>query len=280
MQRVYGLLSVKSLSDTTRAFEGMATTPTPDRLGDIIEPRGATFANPLPLLLFHDHRRPVGTVTLGPTTDAGIAFRAVLPVIADPGPLRDRVEEAWQSVKAALIRGVSIGFRPLDGGVERNKETDGLRFTKTEILELSLVAVPANAEARIDTIKSIDAPHLAAASGEPSRARVGGQRSMKTTQEQIQSFTGMRSAKAARMADIMTAAGEAGVTLDEPQSNEYDGLEREVGDLDAHIARLEKLERANVTSAKPAVGTGTRVASDSRGHVPIVLRDNLPPGIE
>jgi phage head maturation protease len=58
-----------------------------------------------------------------------------------------------------LVRGVSIGFRALehaflDGG--------GIRFVKTEVLELSLVSVPANGEATIQTIKSIDADLRAA----------------------------------------------------------------------------------------------------------------------
>ena len=63
------------------------------------------------------------------------------------------VDKAWQSVKAKLVRGVSIGFRALeynfmDGG--------GVRFDKTEIYELSLVTIPANASATIQSIKAMD----------------------------------------------------------------------------------------------------------------------------
>jgi hypothetical protein len=116
MDRAYALLSVKAFDGDRRTITGLASTPTPDRRGDILEPLGATFSNPLPLLLHHDRERPVGRVTLTAKRD-GIAFEATLPEIAEPGAVRDRVNEAWHSIKAGLITGVSIGFRPLADGV-------------------------------------------------------------------------------------------------------------------------------------------------------------------
>ena len=156
----HAVLEVKSVDTEKRSFGGMATTPTPDRVDDVIEPRGAKFANPLSLLLHHDHKQPVGTAKLLKATDDGIPFEASLPDIQEDGKLKERVDEAWHSVKYRVIRGVSIGFRAMEDGIELLR-TGGLRFTKIEILELSLVAVPANAEAIISTIKSIDAPHRA-----------------------------------------------------------------------------------------------------------------------
>ena len=48
----------------------------------------------------------------------GSPSRRTLPDIAEPGVVRDRVNEAWHSIKAGLITGVSIGFRPLADGVK------------------------------------------------------------------------------------------------------------------------------------------------------------------
>ena len=83
-----------------------------------------------------------------------------------------------------------------------NKATGGVRFLKTEILELSLVAIPANAEATIHSIKALD---LAATGRHPSRDRDPlpivrvdkGARPMehKTTHEQITGFENTRAAK-------------------------------------------------------------------------------------
>ena len=94
-------------------------------------------------------------------TAQGIEFDAFLPEIADAGAVRDRVNEAWHSIKAGLITGVSIGFRPLAHGI-KELASGGLHFLKTEICELSLVTVPANVETTIQTIKAFD---LTAASG-------------------------------------------------------------------------------------------------------------------
>jgi HK97 family phage prohead protease len=153
LNRAYSMLDVKSINDGERVIEGIASTPTPDRMGDIVEPLGAKFALPMPLLLYHDSSLPVGEVFFAKPTKSGIPFKARVASVDEEGTVKDRLDEAWQSVKAKLIRGVSIGFRPLeysflDGG--------GIRFSEWEWMELSLVAIPANADASINSIKSAD----------------------------------------------------------------------------------------------------------------------------
>lgn len=153
MNRAYSLLEIKAIDDDQRVITGMATTPEPDRVGDIVDPMGAQFKNPLPLLWQHRHDSPVGTVVFDKPTKNGIGFKATLPVIQDAGALKDMVDMAWQAVKAKLVRGVSIGFRALEHSY---MEGGGIRFAETEIMELSLVTVPANASATIQTIKAMD----------------------------------------------------------------------------------------------------------------------------
>ena len=155
MDRAYALLHVKSIDAERRMFAGIASTPELDRHGDSVDPNGCTFRNPVPLLLHHDQTQPIGTVTLT-RTPKGILFEATLPKIAEPGRLKDRVDEAWHSIKAGVITGVSIGYRLLDHAIER-LATGGRRLLKTEIWELSLVTIPANASTTILTVKSLDA---------------------------------------------------------------------------------------------------------------------------
>jgi HK97 family phage prohead protease len=159
MDRAYSLLQVKSVDEDARLIEGIATTPAPDRVGDVVEPMGAKFAVPLPLLWQHQHDKPVGSVEFAKPTKAGIPFRARIAKIAEPGVLKDRVDEAWQSVKAGLVSAVSIGFRALE---HSRMEGGGIRFLEWEWLELSLVTVPANSGATITAIKAIDREHLPA----------------------------------------------------------------------------------------------------------------------
>ena len=155
MDRAYALLNVKSVDAERRMFAGIASTPELDRQGDSVDPAGVTFRNPLPLLLHHNQQAPVGTVTLT-ATPKGILFEARIPEVHEPGRLKDRVDEAWHSIKAGVITGVSIGFRLLEHAIE-HLGTGGRRLKKTEIFELSLVTIPANASATILTVK-----HLAA----------------------------------------------------------------------------------------------------------------------
>ena len=282
MTRAYSLLTIKAVDAESRTITGIASTPAPDRMGDVVEPLGITFSHSLPLLLYHDPKKPVGSVTFSAPTAAGLAFTATLPTVAEPGVVRDRIEEAWQSIKAGLLAGVSIGFRSIEDAF--NKATGGIRFLKTEILELSLVAIPANAEATIHTIKSLD---LAAPGRHPSRdrdplpiVRVTGALPMehKTTHEQITGFENTRAAKHARMTAIMGASDDT--TLDQTQIEEYDGLASEVKAIDAHLVRLRALESTMVTRATPVSGTVTGIApSEHRSSVPIIqVRSQLPKG--
>src|SRR5499427_9948683 len=112
--RAYAVLEIKSADDDRRIIEGVATTATSDRSGDIVEPAGAQFTLPLPLLWQHDTTQPIGEVTHAEVTPAGIWIRAQLAHVDMPGRLKDRLDEAWSSIKARLVRGLSIGFKPVE----------------------------------------------------------------------------------------------------------------------------------------------------------------------
>lgn len=153
VQRAYSLFEVKSLDAEQRVFRGVATTPTADRMGDTIDPMGATFKNPLPLLHQHDHRLPIGLVKFDKPTKQGIEFEAEIPSIEEPGPLKDRIDTAWGEIKHGLVRAVSIGFRSLKHAY---RDDGGIEFQEIEIYELSSVTVPANADAIVTAVKSMD----------------------------------------------------------------------------------------------------------------------------
>jgi len=153
VDRAYSLLEIKAVEPARRTFSGIASTPDLDRAGEIIDPAGVSFRNPLPLLFHHDRKQPIGWVNLTATPD-GILFDATIPAIEEAGTLKSRVDEAWQSIKAGLITGVSIGTRHLTKGIERLKSGATL-IRATEICELSLVTIPANTSATILTVKSL-----------------------------------------------------------------------------------------------------------------------------
>lgn len=154
MKKAWSVLQVKAVDDEERLISGIASTPQLDRQGDIVDPKGLKYSNPTPLLWQHKMDAPVGTVTFDAATEAGLTFTAHLPKVDEDGALKSRVDEAWQSIKHGLVTGVSIGFRGAE--VERLKG-ERFRIKTAELVELSLVTVPANPQAMITAIKAIDA---------------------------------------------------------------------------------------------------------------------------
>lgn len=294
--QAYSLLNVKAVDAKRRILTGMASTPSPDRGGDIVEPKGVKFQNPMPLLLYHDTQRPVGTVNFGKATDDGIPFEAHIPEISQPGTLADRVQEAWQSVESGLLKGVSIGYRILAGGAEFIRETGGLHLKSIEVFELSLVAVPMNADATIQSIKSFDAEHLAASgrvlassstpAGDSASIRVVKATSKdrvmkKTIADQIKDFEATRQAKSAERDGIMEKSAEAGQTLDAAQTEQYDTLTLEIKSIDEHLSRLRDLEAEHIKNATPVVGATPDAASRSRETTKVIqVKDAAPPEID
>lgn len=283
MDRAYSILSVKAVDEDQMIIEGIATTPQPDRMGDVVDPMGAQFKNPMPLLWQHSSSKPVGTVTFDKPTPKGIGFTAKLARVVEPGVLKDRIDEAWQSVKAGLVRAVSIGFRPIkyaymdDGGVE---------FQEIEVLELSLVTIPANAGATISNIKSIDGRVRAAtgikdtptprkpdpASGKShstTNDRKPNTMARKSIADQIKAFNDQRKLKVDRMTQIMDDAAESGETLDKAADEEYNTLAEEIKSIDSHVARLQAHEALVVARSATVDAEDEDGGSQSRDPAPL-----------
>ena len=240
--------------DDERVIRGIATTPELDRVGDVVEPLGVKFRNPLPLLWQHRHDSPVGTVKFSKATEEGIEFEAKLPKITEPGILKDLIDMAWQSVKAKLVRGVSIGFRAIEYSFMDN---GGVRFTETEVFELSLVTVPANGSALITSAKSLshfDRPSVPVVSlkspGVPGVTKTPVEGKSMNIQDQIKSFQAARAAKVAALEAIMKKSAEAGTSLNAEEQKEFDEADAEVKSIDGHLKRLGTMERLQLDQAK------------------------------
>ena len=162
MERAYSTLVIKAISDESgrSIFKGIASTPSTDRTGDIVEPKGAQFKLPIPFLWQHDSSDPIGWITAARVTEKGIEVEGEVAQVEEEGPLKERLTTAWQMLKAKLVRGLSVGLKPLEAA--RIEGTYGMRYTKWLWFELSAVTVPANADASITTIKSLDNAMLAA----------------------------------------------------------------------------------------------------------------------
>lgn len=300
-QRAFSALEVKGVNEEQRVITGLATSPVPDRVGDVVNQFGAKFAKSIPLFLYHDSKLTVGTVELGRPTSEGIPFKAYLPKIAEPGALQQRVDEAWQMVKYKLIAAVSIGFKEMSGKVERLKN-GGLHFLESEILELSLVPIPMQSLATIHSIKSFDAttrhalgldksldrtalaasghkrsevkPPPGASGTQPQPASGGFFHSRSPKGNDMQTISQLReerNSKAARLEELVTLRKSEGRRFTEDERGEFDILESEVEDLDDEI-RVKNFHTTNASSATGVDGVNQKSASASRGGISFVRK--------
>jgi HK97 family phage prohead protease len=287
MKKLYSILTIKSMDEEKRVIRGIASTPTTDRVGDIVEPKGAQYKLPMPLLWQHRSDEPIGHVIKVDVTDEGIEIEAQVQRYDEPGELKNLLDKAWGMIKTELVKGLSIGFSPIEQS--DIKGTYGYRFTKWDWLELSVVTIPANSEASIQAIKlltekPVSKTKTVAASGIVVKLPGVTGKIQKVNEmnieEQIKSFEATRQAKAARMAEIMQKAGESGSTLDAQQTEEYDGLAGEVKSIDEHLNRLNELQKMNLAKAKPVSQVQSlNNGSESRSFVQVKNTQKLAPGV-
>ena len=292
--RVYSVINVKEFDEEKREFVGIASTPGTDRMNDVVEPKGAQYQLPIPLLWQHDRMLPVGTIFSVKMTSAGIEVRGRVAKVDSPPGLAARLDEAWESLKNQLVRGLSIGFAPIEYSFMDN---GGIHFTKWDWLELSLVTIPANAQANITSIKSFDRKSLAALGTKHSVVRINTADASAATpkpktlpkpqegqhmniEEQIKGFEATRTEKANRMTEIMEKAAEEGISLNAEQSEEYDTLESEIKSVDDHLKRLRSMKSMQAEQAKAATPVEDRSKMAARVPATAKVTEKLEKGIE
>ena len=113
---------------------------------------------------------PSASMKLLPKGKIEIEF--TFPEIKEEGNLKARVEEAFQTLKYGLAKGLSIGFMADWKDVEQ-LEGGGFKFNKWHWYETSLVTIPCNKDAAVDYSKSFE-EHKAALGNKPQKTAPDG----------------------------------------------------------------------------------------------------------
>ena len=172
LHKTFGSVQIKSLDEEKRTFTGIASTPNQDRAKDVMVPKGANFEVPMPLLFHHDPTKAIGQVISAKVTANGIEVEIHIPEVEEPGVLKDRVDEAYQSLKYDLVKGLSVGFIPNWDEAEMIKG-GGIQFNQWEWYELSLVTIPCNRESSTEFSKAFE-EHKAALGEKPQKTATDG----------------------------------------------------------------------------------------------------------
>lgn len=138
-------------------FEGYASVfHVTDSANDRVAPgafkksiAGAQAENRLPPLLWqHDAQKPIGIWHDMFEDSHGLFVRGAL-FVDDIAQAR----EAYKLMKEGVVTGLSIGYRTVQS--ERDAKSGARILTEVELLEVSMVTFPANAQARVRHVKSM-----------------------------------------------------------------------------------------------------------------------------
>ena len=134
----------KTHSGPVNGLEYVLSDETPDRMQDVIMSDGWDIGNfqKNPIALFnHDKNAPIGKWSKVRVVDKQLRGHLELA----PAGTSARIDEIRKLIDAGILRAVSVGFRPK--GSKPRPESEGLYFTKAELVDTSLVSVPANPNA-------------------------------------------------------------------------------------------------------------------------------------
>ena len=129
----------------------VASSATPDRYGDIIDQKGWILENykknPVVLLNHDSNQLPIGKGNVYIRNDK-------LTIDVEFDSEDERAAEVERKAKKGFMNAVSVGFRPLESKSRSELPTDnkyygqrGMYYSKAELLEVSIVTIPANGEA-------------------------------------------------------------------------------------------------------------------------------------
>lgn len=147
MDNLYTKAQIKEKAEGE--FTAIASSEIEDRQGEVVKQAGWNLKNfkDNPVLLYmHDHTKPIGKATRIWVDKTGTK-----PLLKFKGFISDATDELKgykKLVEDGILNSFSVGFRPL--------EMDGNEITKSELFEISLVSVPANPEARLLAMKSLE----------------------------------------------------------------------------------------------------------------------------
>lgn len=253
LKQAWSTLDIKSIDASQRIIEGIASTPTPDEGGDVMEPAGAQFQLPIALLWNHKQDQPIGEVVEARVTPHGIFVKAQIAKVSKAGRLQERLNEVWDMIQAKLVRGLSIGWKPIEAVPSKS---GGLHALKWRWLELSTVVIPMNREASILSVKSCDLAASGTGSRVASTSRVQGsqKRTAMNISEQISEHQAELRTKSERLTDLIEREDtEGGLSAEE--ATERDTLTSGVESLTTKIKRLQTLELAQAAQARNILHT-------------------------
>lgn len=255
-----------------------------DRYGDTISATGWDLNNfkRNPIALFnHDPNFIVGKWEN--LRVVGDALRGHLRLA--PAGTSARIDEIRKLIEAGILRAVSVGFRPIESK-PRSKSAPGEHFVRSELVETSLVAIPANPNAlqvakglgiSARTIGMVFAKH-----GTDTTHRDGGRNGKHAGTSPVRKNLTMPTPLQQRIEDAQTRIKALRDQLEDhlktiddenPDDAQTATTETLTQQIETQEKNLEALQRAENSLARQTV---TRASEDNRGTAMDLPRGGRP----
>lgn len=203
IRKAYDVVS-KAIDLDEGIFEAMITTEAVDRGGDVVIAEGARIDNYLknPVVMWaHDYQEPPVAKALSIEVIPGLGIRSRFQFPQwNTNPQADIVRRLWAG---GFLNATSIGFIPITSEF-MNANADPLdwfeprKYTEWEMLEFSIVPIPANQEALRLAVKQMawneekksagDKPDEGASEAEPNTDPTSNDESMVKLAQGLESY--------------------------------------------------------------------------------------------
>lgn len=255
--------TIKAIDEDERLIEGYATTKSVDAVGDVINPKGAEFKLPIPLLHQHDSKSPIGEVYEAKVSNESIKIKAKIAKTSTPGKLKDRLDEVWESVKLGLLKGLSVGVLVREASPNAN---GGVDINKWLWTELSVVVAPANNSAIIERFKSLDSTNNKNDKG----------LTQMNISNHIVSLKEALVQKKDQLEAIKTKAVTEARTFEQAELSDIETLEAEIVSLEKNVSVFEKQEQVNAVKATTVLKSTTALTRPSYFNSSVAGPDRDP----
>jgi len=262
----------KTHAETNSGMEFILSDETPDRLGDVIMASGWQLDNFMrnPVALFNH----TPSFVIGKWSNLKVINKELRGHLElAPAGTSERIDEIRKLVDAGILRAVSVGFRSIESKpIKSDDPWGGQTFVKHELVETSLVSVPANPNAlavakqlniSAQTMDLVFATH---GNGSKVRKRRGfhgthadlkHQRKtaiMSSLSERIQDAQTRRNAVADELLAHLDSLDDTNVS--DTQMEKTDELNAKLAQIDKTLAALEQSEKLVAATTRQPNGDG------------------------
>jgi len=254
-------MEIRAIREESREVDFICSTEALDAHGTVIKQDGWDLSrftrNPVVLWC---HNRSVDELPVGHAVSFGVENNKLIATIriatieANP-----KAEHVWQSIRQKTLRGVSVGFMPLEYHWEKDAEggDEHLVFDRQVLCEISITPLPSNPEGLARTrqiamdARALPLPNKTTATDSPPQEKPAaerGEQERTAMSDQITEIAALKTNVATREAEVRAKEAdliESRKLLDTERAAKV-AIERELdkarADLVAITARASKAE--------------------------------------